>query len=127
MSAQQFMEDAGPYPRVVSVDQPAPADMPFRLEVLGVLADGAETIYTMRKCGDMKPYGLALVGENALSSMLRDLLGEGLSEVESEYVVIDDQLIETRASLAAGDLSRGPQSLLVRADSRSLGRVGGKR
>lgn len=110
MSAQQFMQDAGPYPRVVSVDQPAPADMPFRLEVLGVLADGAESVYTMRNCGDMKPYGLALVGENALLSILRDLLGEGLIEVESEYVIVDGQLIERAPRLppatSAEDLQR---------------------
>jgi hypothetical protein len=105
MSAQEFMEDAGPYPRVVAVDQPAPTDMPLRLEVLGALGDDAETIYTMRNCGDMKPYGLALVGENVLLSMLRALVDEGLIEVESEYVIVDDKLIE-----------REPHSPLVTAD-----------
>jgi hypothetical protein len=99
MSAQEFMEENGPYPRVVSADQPAPADLPFRLDVLGALADDAETIYTMRNCGDMKPYGLALVGENVLLSMLRDLVDEGLVEAESEYVIVDDQLIEREPHL----------------------------
>jgi hypothetical protein len=99
VSPQEFMEETGPYPRGVPVDEPAPADMPFRLDVLGALADDAETIYTMRNCGAMKPYGLALVGENVLLSMLRDLVDEGLVEAESEYVIVDDQLIEREPHL----------------------------
>jgi hypothetical protein len=110
MSAQQFLEETGPYPRVAPVDQPAPSDMPLRLEVLGALADDAETVYTMRNCGDMKPYGLALVGENALLSMLRDLVDDGLIEAESEYLIVDDKLIEREAQLplatADDDLER---------------------
>jgi hypothetical protein len=42
----------------------------------------------------MKPYGLALVGENVLLSALRDLLSDGLIEVESEHVTIDQDIIE---------------------------------
>lgn len=94
MTPQEFTEEAAIYPKGVPIDRLPPADMPLRLEVLGALADDAETVYTMRNCGEMKPYGLALVGENALFSTLRDLLSEGLIEVESEYVIVDDQLIE---------------------------------
>jgi hypothetical protein len=65
---------------------------------LSALADDAGTICTMRNCGDMKPYGLALVGD-LLVSMLRDLVDEGLIEAESEYVVVDHQLIEREPHL----------------------------
>lgn len=99
MTAQRFLEETGPYPRVAPVDQPAPTDMPLRLEVLGALADDAETVYTMRNCGNMKPYGLALVGENALLSKLRDLVDDGLIEAESEYLIVDDKLIEREPDL----------------------------
>jgi hypothetical protein len=78
--------------------------MPFGLDALGALADYAETIYTTRNCGDVKPYGLALVGENVLLSMLRDLLEQGLIEVESEYVIVDGQLIEREPHLPAATL-----------------------
>src|ERR1700735_5035670 len=98
-AAQRVLEEPAPYPRVVPVDQPAPTDMPLRLEVLGALADDAETVYTMRNCGNVKPYGLALVGENVLLSMLRDLVDDGLIEAESEYLIIDDKLIEREPDL----------------------------
>lgn len=95
MTAQEFMqESAGRYPKVVPVDQAAPADMPLRLEILSALADDAETLYTMRNCGEMEPYGLALVGEEVLLSALRCLLDAGLIEVESEYVAVAEEIIE---------------------------------
>jgi hypothetical protein len=99
MTAQRFLEETGPYPRVAPVDQPAPTDMPLRLEVLGALADDAEPVYTMRNCGNVKSYGLALVGENVLLSMLRDLIDDGLIEAESEYLIVDDKLIEREPDL----------------------------
>jgi hypothetical protein len=99
MTAQRFLEETGPYPRVAPVDQPAPTDMPLRLEMLGALANDAETVYTMRNCGNVQPYGLALVGENVLLSMLRELIDDGLIEAESEYLNVDDELIEREPDL----------------------------
>jgi hypothetical protein len=93
LTAQEFTEETGNHPPGVPVDQPAPPDMPLPLEVLASLADDSETIYTMRAGGDFKPHGLQWVGENALLAAVRSLLGEGLIEVESEYVVDGDVFI----------------------------------
>jgi hypothetical protein len=62
--------------------------------VLDSLADASETIYTMRSCGEMAPYGLALVGEAHLLDALRSLLTDRLVEAESEHVVADDRVGE---------------------------------
>jgi hypothetical protein len=102
LTAQELTEETGNHPRGVPVDQPAPPDMPLPLEVLASLADDCETIYTMRAGGDFKPHGLQLVGENALLATVRSLLGEGLIEVESEYLVDGDQLILREPLLRPG-------------------------
>jgi hypothetical protein len=66
---------------------------PLPLMILDAIADDAETIYTMRNRGEMEPDGIALVGEAHLLDALRSLLADGLVEVETEYVVIDQQLV----------------------------------
>jgi hypothetical protein len=50
--------------------------MSLRLEILAALFGDFETIYTMRNCRAMKPYGLALVGKNVLVAAVRDLLND---------------------------------------------------
>lgn len=59
---------------------PAPSDMPLRLIVLESLADGAETLVTMRNYGAGEPSGLALVGEDHITAELRSLMSDGLVE-----------------------------------------------
>ena len=52
-------------PPLVAATQPPPDGMPpIPLMVLDSLVDGIETMDTMRNCGDVEPYGLALVGES---------------------------------------------------------------
>jgi hypothetical protein len=55
--------------------------MSLRLEILAALFGDFETIYTMRNCRAMKPYGLALVGKNVL--VLRCAICSTI-EIESE-------------------------------------------
>lgn len=95
MTAQEFTRvTAGGYYPAVSATQPPPGDMPaLTLMVLDALGDGSETIYSMRNCGDMAPFGVALVGESHLLDALRSALGEGLIEVEVEHVVVDGRLL----------------------------------
>jgi hypothetical protein len=54
---------------------------PVPLMILDSLADDVEieTIHTMRSCGDMAAYGVALVGESHLLEAIRSLLGQGRS------------------------------------------------
>ena len=69
----------------VRAAQPPPPDMPpLELIVLDSLADGDETIYTLRDCGETAPDGLALVGEEHILAALRELLAEGLIAVTGE-------------------------------------------
>jgi hypothetical protein len=77
----------------VPIDTPPPADMPpVPLMILDSLTDDVETIYTMRNCGDMAPYGVALIGESHLLEEIRSLLSEGQIEVHLEHAVIDGRL-----------------------------------
>jgi hypothetical protein len=77
-TAQEFTRRVGGPILEVPPEQPPPADMPpLPLMVLASLADDVETIYTMRSCGDMAPYGVALVGESHLLETLRSLLETG--------------------------------------------------
>ena len=71
---------------------------PLGLMILDSLADDTETVYTMRDCGEMKPSGLALVGETALLGALRSLITDGLIAVESEYVVIGEETVHREVS-----------------------------
>jgi hypothetical protein len=83
----------GELPPSVPAAQPPPPDMPpLRLMVLDALADDAENIYSMRNCGDMAAYGVALVGETRLLDALRSLLADGLIMVEHEHVVVGDRV-----------------------------------
>ena len=69
----------------VPASQPPPPDMPpLDLVVLDSLADGDETLYTLRDCGETAPNGLALVGEEYILVALRELLGRGLIAVTGE-------------------------------------------
>jgi len=95
----------------VPAEQPPPADMPpVRLMILDSLADDAETVYTMRNCGEMAPNGVALVGESHLLGAIRSLLDGGLVEVKLEHVVIGERLfvrrLAERASTSDDDLRR---------------------
>jgi len=110
MTAAEITRQMAVYPEL-AVEEPPPADMPpVPLIVLDSLADGSETIYSMRNCGDMAAYGVALVGESHQLTALRSLLGDGLVEVEDEHVVIDGRLfvrpLAERARTADEDLSR---------------------
>src|SRR3954447_15710062 len=98
MTAQEFARaSAGIEPDLVPVSQPPPNDMPpLRLVMLDVLADGPETIYSIRNCGEMVPDGLALVGEAHLLDALRSLMDEDLIEIEAEYVVSDGRIVARR-------------------------------
>jgi hypothetical protein len=51
---------------------------PLPLMVLDGLADGMESVGTLRDAGDQAPSGLALVDEQDVVDALRELLGEGL-------------------------------------------------
>jgi hypothetical protein len=104
MTAQQFArETGGAYSPGVSPTQPAPADMPpLPLMVLDSLADDSESIYSMRNCGQMDAYGVALVGESHLLDALRSLISDGLVEVEAEHVVIDGRLFTRPLDQAPG-------------------------
>jgi hypothetical protein len=94
MTVEEFTRvTAGELPPLVPEGKPPPADMPpLTLMVLETLAEDAETIYTMRNCGDMAPFGLALVGEAHIRDTLRTLLADGLVEIESEYVIVDGRV-----------------------------------
>jgi hypothetical protein len=97
LSAQQYLEDSSGGVDPVPDDQPPAPDMPpLFVMVLDALADDAETIYTMRNCGDMEPYGIALVGEDHLRRTLRALLRAGLIEIEEETLALDDHHLVQR-------------------------------
>lgn len=73
-------------PPAVPADQPPPSDMPpLILLVLEALADDDETIHTLRDCGNVPPYGLALVGEQHILNALRAGLADGLISVSGEF------------------------------------------
>jgi hypothetical protein len=92
MTAAEATRQIATFPEV-PIDAPPPADMPpVPLMILDSLADDVETIYTMRNCGDMAPYGVALIGESHLLDAIRSLLSEGQIEVHLEHVVIDGRL-----------------------------------
>jgi hypothetical protein len=78
--------------------------------VLDSLADDAETVYTMRNCGEMAPYGVALVGESHLLDAIRSLLEDDLVEVELEHVAVGERLfvrpVAERARTGDEDLRR---------------------
>lgn len=78
-------------PVVPATQAPADDMPPIALMVLDSLADGDETIDTMRNCGEVEPYGLALVGEKFIFDALRSLLAGGLVEA-IEIVEADDGL-----------------------------------
>jgi hypothetical protein len=90
MTAAEFTRQTGgaAVPEVPA-DQPPPADMPpVPVMVLDSLADDAETVCTMRNCGEMAPYGVALVGESHLLDAIRSLLEDDLVEVELELSLL---------------------------------------
>jgi hypothetical protein len=92
MTAAEATRQIATFPEV-PVDRPPAADMPpVPLMILDSLADDVETIYTMRNCGDMAPYGVALIGESHLLEAIRSLLSEGQIEVHLEHAVIDGRL-----------------------------------
>jgi hypothetical protein len=110
VTAAESIRQTATFPEL-PVEQPPPADMPpVTLMVLDSLADDAETIYTMRNCGDMAPNSVALVGEAHLLAAIRSLLEDGLIEVENEHAVIDGRLflrpLAERARTADEDLRR---------------------
>lgn len=110
MTAVEITRQMATYPEL-PVRQPPPVDMsPVLLIVRDSLANGSETIYSMRNCGDMAAYGAALVGESHLLTALRSLLEDGLVEVEDEHVVINGRLhvrpLAERARTADEDLQR---------------------
>jgi hypothetical protein len=99
MTAQGFArETAGRLAAPVPDDQAPPEDMPsLRLMILDALADGAETIYTMRHIGGTEPgLGLEIVGEAHILDALRSLIADGLIEVDAEYIVVCDRLYSRR-------------------------------
>jgi DNA-binding PadR family transcriptional regulator len=104
MTAQEYArETGGAYAPAVPANQPPPADMPpLPLMVLDSLTDDVESIYSMRNCGEMEAYDVALVGESYLLDTLRSLLSEGLLEVEAEHVVIDGRLLTRPPAPAPG-------------------------
>ncbi len=80
------------------------------LMVLDALAAAAETIYSMRNCGDMAANGLALVGDAHLLDALRSLLANGLVDVEAEHVSVrggnSERPMIGRPSTTDSDLQR---------------------
>jgi hypothetical protein len=106
MTVEEFTRvTAGELPPLVPEGQPPPARMPpLTLMVLEALAEDAETIYTMRHCGDMAPFGLALVGEAHIRDALRSLLVDGLVEIECEYVIVDGR-VYARAMVGQPEVS----------------------
>lgn len=102
----------------------APADdmPPIALMVLDSLADGDETIDTMRNCGEVEPYGLALVGEKFIFDALRSLLAGGL--VEAIEIVEADDGLGASSRRRARDRRRPPAHLLVWDDRSRQGGVG---
>ncbi len=79
----------------VPPDRPPAADMPpLPLLVLDGLMDGEETLDTICDCGEMPPYGLALVGDRHLVEAARSLLRDGLIEVdEAAGPDVDDRVL----------------------------------
>ena len=111
LTAQEVNRELAGWLPAVPATQPPPADMPpLPLMVLDSLADAPESVYTMRNCGEMAPYGLALVGEAHLLDAVRSLLSNRLIEVESEYVIVGDRLSARRLpgdpGTTDGDLQR---------------------
>ena len=105
----EFREDehglwmASMRPAVVAPDAKPPAGMPpLTAMVLDALMDDAETLDTMRDCGNAPPSGLALVGENHLLDALRSLIADGLVEVD-ELVRDPSGVIAGRAVLSPRD------------------------
>lgn len=93
VTAAEFTRQAAQFPDV-PVETSPPGDMPpAALMILDSLADDAETIYTMRNCGDMAPYGVALIGESHLLESIRSLLHDGQIEVHQEHTVINGRLL----------------------------------
>jgi hypothetical protein len=67
------------------------------LMVLDALADAEETIYSMRSCGEVAPYGLALVGEDLILEAVKANLADGFIEVAGERTEIGGRIADTNA------------------------------
>ncbi len=91
-------------PRRVPPDRPPPAGMPpLPLMLLDAMMDDAESLDTVRDCGDAPPHGLALVGERHLIAAARRLVLDGLVEVEETVRDADGGWVRRRVAAPATD------------------------
>jgi hypothetical protein len=60
----------------------------------------------MRNCGDMAPYGVALIGECHLLEAIRSLLSEGQIEVHREDAEINGRLLVPQPRRSRDDQRR---------------------
>lgn len=108
-TAVDVERDIGAVPSGVDPSQPPAPDMPpLELMVLDGLADAAETVWTMRNCGEMEPDGLALVGDAHVFVAVRSLLSQGLIEVETESFIADGRF---QSRVPAGELGVADEDL----------------